>query len=517
MTFSVNFNGIELADIVDGFTSINRNISSTWTNNFSPSGGSSQATRYGQDFLFNTLGPKTITVTFIKNGVPKDWVDIRNKIAQILDVTEPCPLIFGDEPNKIWYALPDQLPTLTEDLPTLTATGTITFVVPSGTGVSSYTQTLNGDNSGGENGNIVINSDNSVTININNQGILPTYPMIKVKNTEENGFISIVSENGIVEIGDVAEVDGIGGTKSELLLDAVNNEASDFSGFVPSSLTHSVGNPDRPNNGEISYQTDGLRLTNTGSGTGWHVGILTFELPLDSAGIKGALSFINDFNIVFETGTIKEMGYIHVLACDDNDNPIIGYGISKTNQNNNDGEVNFYYQDVDNLGNMVANVNRQTFQANGVKQSLNPVFYHTNGHVEMTKQEGKLSWVYNGKRYNSNIPELAETNITRLNIEIGAYGTAPKINNLSLRRIWLQKTNVVGDADIPNRFIANSEIDVDMEAGKIMLDTLPAMDQMVDGSTFFSIPPGTSQIVITPSSWATSPPQIEIDWEERYS
>ena len=112
MTFSISFNGVDLSDLVNGFTSIERNFGATWTNNLGPIGIS----RYGQEFINNYSGPKTIVVNFRKDGVPRNWIAIRQKMAQILNVSEPAPLIFGDEPNKIWYAVPDQQPRFSKDI-----------------------------------------------------------------------------------------------------------------------------------------------------------------------------------------------------------------------------------------------------------------------------------------------------------------------------------------------------------------------------------------------------------------
>ncbi|KZK50721.1 Phage tail fiber [Lactococcus cremoris] len=158
-------------------------------------------------------------VTLIKDGIPLNWSRIRQEIAKALDVSEPSPLIFGDEPGKIWYAVPDQIPTFSEDITGLRATGTLTFVVPSGVAVSSYTQKLNADNSGGANGSITVNSDNSVDVSINNQGTLPAYPTFKFTHTSDNAYIGLAGENGVVALG------GKSGTVSHKLHHYRNNKS----------------------------------------------------------------------------------------------------------------------------------------------------------------------------------------------------------------------------------------------------------------------------------------------------
>ena len=53
MTFSVNYNGVELSELVSGFTAIDRGFGSVWNNTLS-----NQVARYGQSFVKNTLSAK---------------------------------------------------------------------------------------------------------------------------------------------------------------------------------------------------------------------------------------------------------------------------------------------------------------------------------------------------------------------------------------------------------------------------------------------------------------------------
>ncbi|MFM2785515.1 phage tail family protein, partial [Lactococcus lactis] len=92
------------------------------------------------------------------------------------------------EPNLYYQAIRSGEVTLTENKSKLFATGTLTFLVPKGYAESVDTKTLNNDNSGGENGTIINNADNSVSVLINNNGTLPIFPTIKITPTAESGF-----------------------------------------------------------------------------------------------------------------------------------------------------------------------------------------------------------------------------------------------------------------------------------------------------------------------------------------
>ncbi|WP_242328187.1 distal tail protein Dit, partial [Lactococcus lactis] len=307
MTFSVSFNGVGLSELVNGFTSIERNFGSTWTNNLGVEG----TTRYGQEFINNYSGAKTITVTFIKNGIPKDWIRIRQRFARILDVTEPAPLIFDDEPDKVWYAVPDQLPVFSEDIVTLRATGTITFIVPSGYAVSTYTRKLNADNSGGENGAIIVNDDQSIDITINNQGTLPAFPTFKFTHQSDNASITIGGENGVLVLG----------SQEQTLIDTKTTETKKVESqwlLNPSKISqkdnfngHFMTANDVPNPqngqlltaGNLVWKQDGLRFQDGGpmppKGTEYLCmgAMQQWTIPADKVGDVGTANFTSTFNI----------------------------------------------------------------------------------------------------------------------------------------------------------------------------------------------------------------------------
>ncbi|MCU5754151.1 phage tail family protein [Lactococcus lactis] len=69
---------------------------------------------------------------------------------------------------------------------------------------------------------------------------------------------------------------------------------------------------------------------------------------------------------------------------------------------------------------------------------------------------------------------------------------------------------------MPNRYQAGSVMELDMENGKITKDGISSNNELVTGSEFISLPSGETELDIYQSSWNTTPPQIEIQWKERY-
>nr|WP_286012717.1 distal tail protein Dit [Lactococcus lactis] len=203
----ITLDGIDISKLFYSVTNIKRNIGSNWVNTTSPR-------LQGAEFLYNALGSKTISFDYIIDGVFFEEINAKKELlAKYLNVKEPVPLIFNDEPNKVWYVVPDGEQSFEQ------ATGTITFLVPKGYAESVYTKVLNNDNSGGENGTIINNADHSVSVLINNNGTLPIYPTIKVTPTSETGYLAFVGQNVILEIGNPDEADTTTAKSQKLVSD----------------------------------------------------------------------------------------------------------------------------------------------------------------------------------------------------------------------------------------------------------------------------------------------------------
>lgn len=547
MTFSISFNGVDLSELVNGFTSIERNFGATWTNNLGPAGIS----RYGQEFINNYSGPKTIVINFRKDGVPRNWIAIRQKMAQVLNVSEPAPLIFGDEPNKIWYAVPDQQPTFSEDISSLVATGTLTFLVPSGIAESSYTQTLNADNSGGDNGSIVKNDDGSVDVTINNQGTLPVYPTYKVTHKSDNAYIGIAGENGVMALGsqDQHLIDTVTTetkkVESQWLLNPSKlSDKSNFDGVFQNA--NDVGNPQ--NNslktaGNLVWKTDGLRLQDGGpaptTGTWAMQGAMqVWNIPADKVGDKGSANFTSKFNIWGQATKMGQTGLLQVLFCDSNNALLAGMGIYKDDKKGNAFKTQLY----------IGGHHRRTWKVfgpglqelnnggHGDGKVPNPNLYFNSQTGDFTIQ--KKGPVFNftfgnrGGNYPITITELTATKCAKVFVYMGQLKGrdvgSQYITNLSLRQFKFQKndvTKIIDDTEDAPTFIpaddhhyGNSEVVVaDMASANIYRGngSTIANDEMITGSEFFSVPPGESIVNLSFGDDATTP-EVEVSWKERY-
>lgn len=543
MTFSVSFNGVDISSLVNGFTGVTRNIGSTWVNT------TSQTSNTGVDFLYNSIDAKTITISFIAHVRNDRFSTTRRELAKLLNVSEPAPLIIGDEPNVVWYAVPNGSQTLDESS-FFDGIGTLTFLVPSGVAISSYTQELNSNNSGGTNGSITVNSDNSVDVLINNQGTIPAYPTFKFTHKSDNAFIGIAGQNGVVGLGsqDQTLIDSktteTTRVESQWLLNPSGiSQNSNFSGHF--NVANDVGNPQNGQlltAGNLVFKKDGLRLQDGGpppSGTWSMQGAMqVYNVPADKIGNVGTANFTSTFNIWAQATKMGQTGLMQVLFCDSNNKLMAGLGIYKDDTRGNSFRTQLYIggnhprtwktfgpggQELNNGG-----------HGDGKVPNPNLYFNSATGYFTIQKKDRVFNFTFGnrGGNYPITIPELGSTKCTKVFVYMGQLKgrdvNTQYITNLSLRMFNFQKNDVTKTIDsntdvttfIPadNHHYGNSEVVVvNMSSSKIYRreGLTIANDEMITGSEPFSVPPGQSIVNCSFGDNAV-PPDIDVTWKERY-
>jgi len=463
----------------------------------------------GESLSSKRLKGREIVVTFYLEAVTAaDFAHRYRLLKDFLSGGEQ-QISFDDEPNLVYIGTLETLDKPESGM--LSGVCNYTFYCSNPHPTSNFTQVLNRSNTGGANGTIVNNPDGSVSVNAINSGTLETYPTIKIVASEENGYIGLVQTDGIMEIGNKEEADGIDYTQSETLLNAGNQVG--FSVFSKTTLATSPQNTSIPLNGTIAWKSDGLRSATVGSGTFWHGGAQVFTIPADSNDVVGAVNFRSDFNIWAWAGAMGQTGFIQVLYCDANDKLIMGYGIVKSDNKGNTAAVKFWNANGTEFKSIAFETNNG--EANQIKK--NTAFNQKTGAAYVIKSGANLTYYYNGSKYQKTDSSVASMACAKVYIVIGQYGKNTKfMSNLSLRSLTFQKINVEKWKDVPNRFLTGSELLINMKAGRIYYNGANANEELVTGSEFFSFAPGMNTLGIVPSDWFTGVLDIELDWNERY-
>jgi len=508
MAFKIYYNGTDLSNIVDGFTGITRNIGAGWTNSMQTK------PKLGSKFLQNSINSKSITINFVVNVKKDRFTSVRKALGEILNVNEPCALIFDDDPNNVWYAVPDGTPTLDESS-FYQAFGTLTFLVPKGYAESVDTKILNNDNSGGENGTIINNADNSVSVLINNNGTLPIYPTIKVTPTSETGYLAFVGQS-VLEIGNPDEADTTTAKSQKLVCDFKTK--SDFeTNFVPdTSWTTSwpTNLEGMPLNSTIAWKGDGIRIGAMAQSSLWNAGVLRYEVPKDDLG-----NYVKDwhanFNTLYIQKNLEQCGRFQIHFADENKQPLACFEIYKGGVGES-ASLNFWLIGGDKK---LKHFKNHTFSATTGKPDKNgaPLFAASHGGQAIVKQGNKISFYWRAMAETYLMDDVpASTKLAYVYVVIGKRRYYQMVADTSLRSFKLMNLNNEYTVDILNKYQPEDEIKVDMEKSKITVNDLGANSDYITGSEFFSIPPGTSQkLDIVYSNFTTSPPKVEIEWKER--
>lgn len=502
-TMKITLDGIDISKLFYSVTNIKRNIGSNWSNTTSPR-------LQGVDYLYNALGGKTISFDYEINGTFFDEINANKELlAKYINVKAPVPLIFNDEPNKVWYVVPDGEQSFEQ------TTGTLTFLVPKGYAESVDTKILNNENSGGENGTIINNADNSVSVLINNNGTLPIYPTIKVTPTSETGYLAFVGQS-VLEIGNPDEADTTTAKSQKLVCDFKTR--SDFeTNFVPdTSWTTSwpTNLEGMPLNSTIAWKDDGIRIGAMAQSSLWNAGVLRYEVPKDDLG-----NYVKDwhanFNTLYIQKNLEQCGRLQIHFADENKQPLACFEIYKGGVGEN-ASLNFWLIGGDKK---LKHFKNHTFSATTGKPDKNgaPLFAASHGGQAIVKQGNKISFYWRAMAETYLMDDVpASTKLAYVYVVIGKRQYYQMVADTSLRSFKLMNLNNEYTVDILNKYQPEDEVKVDMEKSKITVNDLGANSDYITGSEFFSIPPGTSQkLEIVYSNFTTSPPKVEIEWKER--
>lgn len=485
MNMSVKFNGIELGSYIDVLQGFNPFAGANW-DPFISEGG--QICR-GTNFNYTTYKSKTIQMPFtILDNIEEKY----DEIQRILNVDEPKPLIFGNTPNKIFYAIPTG--NLDFDAIECFGEGTITWLIPDGLSHSAkedifYASIKNGVMET----TIVNNGTESVPIDYT------------ITHKHENGYIGIVSEHGVIQFGYKDEVDKEQKKKSEQLINYRTASAFD-------AMTNGQGvlGFDYAKNGTFRTHTENgkswLALGNIGSGSSWHGASKMVNIPADSNGVSVAQEFYVQGKVWFETGTCNETGMIEMTVGDENGNHLAGIRIAKYQYGSNTA-----YAMLDIMG-----VEQQRIP---FEPSYRGVTSREHGEIYIVKRGDYIGMYFGGTEYPFRRPEVRDRKAKTLSVFLGQHGLIPSSNVLTrmyFEYMFYRKDNVSYWVDIPNRYSAESVVFIDGSATKPYVDGIVRLEDEIRGSKYFHAPPGETKVQFYYSAFSSPPPSIVAKIREAY-
>ncbi|NSI23469.1 distal tail protein Dit [Mediterraneibacter gnavus] len=488
MTLSVKFNDIELGkyiEVLQGFTPF---VGADWNPSFVKA-----EKQNGSDFAYTSYENKQIVMPFTIEGNLEEKYDALQKA---LKVDEPKKLVFGNVPNKCFYAIPSGTLEFSEETEFL-GEGTITWLIPDGVAYSTAEFSFDG-----------VQKDGYQTITIQNNGTEWADVDYEIAHQHENGFIGLVSQYGVIQLGKQEEADG------------ENYEASEelFNGYSLFQDDHgtSYQNPENTTQGTLEvknvagYNVMALKGGQATSGY-WNGGMKTLTIPVDSEGRRGAKNFYCYTQHWFETGLMGQTGAQTIAFLTRKNEVICSMSINKSDATGNTARIEWFAP-----GNTL--LRREEFQPTAYEG--NPFNLKMGCHNDFLKEGDKLRIFWYGKYYPFTIPEIKDMECEKIQIWIGQWGDRNLSNQYVthnyLKSIWFRKDNVEKYRDVPNRYRAGDVVSIDGESTKVYVNGMPAKGDEINGSNYPKVPPGTTEVQFCYSSFSSPPPHIKAKIREVY-
>lgn len=450
-------------------------------------------------------GPKKIKVKFtVQKKTARDTELAKHTLATILNTDKPVRIDISDEPDKYYMGLVIGSVDV-DNVARWLQKGEFEILVPDGVAHgTTYRRFDNGQE-----------QPDKVVFNLVNNGNVPAFPVVTVKNNAENGYIGLVNTSGAFEVGDREEADTGIVKKSEILMDFRGDKISTgFSqalkkqGVTNDNTEYVVGTAERINLWERPH----IKLKNLRGETKLqnYAASLTWTIPNDSVGEIGSLNDYLWWRQVFWSEALNQYGFIKITISDTNDKFL--YGVESFKRSlGSECEYNFFASD----GKGSYNILKRWEFDGSTTGDINP-FSVARGWSDLKRNDDKVQVFYRGSYFTFTVPEIKGRKSAKIHVTLGAYRDYPMVSHMYLDELYYRKDFVPGIGDVPNRYPIGSNVVLNSENDTVTVDGLEKIVDVVDGSSFLTIPPGNSQLEVYCSSWVKTKPTVKVEFKERY-
>ena len=450
-------------------------------------------------------GPKKIKVKFtVQKKTARDTELAKHTLATILNTNKPVRIDISDEPDKYYMGLVIGSVDV-DNVARWLQKGEFEILVPDGVAHgTTYRRFDNGQE-----------QLDKVVFNLVNDGNVPAFPVVTVKNNAENGYIGLVNTSGAFEVGDREEADTGIVKRSEVLIDFRGDRISD--GFARATKNKAVTNDNSENvvgTAELTTLWDKkhirLRDQTTSGKYGNYATSLSWDIPTDSSGAVGSLDDYIIGRQIFVSNEANQYGFIKITVSDTNGQFLYGIETFKRTKGQ-DCEFNVFGSDGKNSYYFLKCLN-----FTGISDSkLNP-FTSSRGQFEIKRNDDRVHVYYQGSVYSFIIPEIKSRKSAKIHVMLGAYHDKPMVTHMYIDELLYRKDFVPAIGDVPNRYPIGSNVVLNSENDTVTVDGLEKVVDVVDGSSFLTIPPGNSQLEVYCSSWVKTKPTVKVEFKERY-
>lgn len=440
----------------------------------------------GSEFKNRVIPPRSLLVKYrLSAESPETFRESYNHLNSILSPDE-VRVIFADEADKYFVGTARNH---TDPEPgCLSVTGEIEIVCHDPYKYALIEKPVS----------ISVSAARKSPITIHNDGNAEAFLRFELSGSKPNGYIGISSAYGGMEFGSIEAVGSVHvDDAQEWLL-----ESSDVIKDWPSTAGETQHSLKRiraaATTGDQKMQ-DWLALgpANFHASGNWCRRTVEVQVPRDSTQqtqdprVGGASSFYVSLFHWFETAHAAQCGEQKIMFMNVNgttEKEIACLTIHK-NSVSNQAEYLVWIN-----GNLV-----RSFPF--VCDSRNPFAQGFYGNNDFHKDGERFRYYFNGKYYGHTEPALRDTVCNRIRFSFAHFPDREAVTRNYLGRFRFRKDHISGSAARPVAFPQQSRLTVDGQSGKAYLEGQYRPDLEVRGSQYFKIPPGDSEIRITPSTW----------------
>lgn len=440
----------------------------------------------GETFLSTKQGSLVLgLVLLLKTAKNADEIQKqRDSIALFFDKKEPAALIFDKSPNRKFYCLADGDLSFEEGLqPTVT----LNMKVFDGKSHATFKRRFPA----------ALNSKGVLEAIVTNTGTTAVPIDYYIKHNHENGYIGIVSNAGVVQVGNESETDK-GILPSKILFD-LSAKDNTLQGLATGGGTF-TGDWNLDGDWYTERQDGRVFMAANKFGTiknGWH-GATKHQNLVDSNG-DGIVNFTIDLRLHFLNLQMNTKGLMEFVLVDGVGKTFIGFSIDK-------GEMG-----------SIARVRCHNGETSGTfdidTNTANP-FDIDHGQVTITKTGKDLVFNFFGQKVSYVVNTLADKVFTSFNLISAKHAETPESSKMWWERVRITKHYTDENADIPNRFPENSEVFLQGSTGKVYQDGLQIPD--ANGSIWFMAEPGDTKVEFYFSEFSYPVPSIVAEIEEAW-
>lgn len=533
-----------------GVTKIDRGLGGAKTNTTSTG-----TDRYGTQHAYQKLGAKTIKIDFLIFADTNQRARFRREMTGALDFPNGTRhLRFEDEPNGYYDVISEGQFSFTESLKEEQASGTISFTVPDGLWHSDTGIVVSSDGPQTEYAKFTKDKESkSIYVELKNPSNVESYPIIRIKNKANVGWIGIVNQNGVMELGSSTSTEAgtqsyTDGTGSEVLFQIKRGDFGPKGWGMLQEGRHVFGgrlvlgvDPKNDSNSQIlnhlvvkemNHASEGQNYTTSGvhypgndearSGNPhWAEAIGYIDIPADRDGIKGGTDFRVDFNAKFHALQLGKSGVIRIGVLSNKNEVIAEYELVKNDTRGNDMYCSFM---VDEQGDQKWYEMKHFHANDGEYEPANRSFNTKTGDAWFMKEGSKLTFFLDNHYYNYTNEKLKTMNFSKIVIQMGHYYGVQEVEIMCLESLSFTKLNTRRYALVDNKYKANSIITIDNWNGEIWLSPdgtsekgYVSQSELVKGSSWITLPKGKSKLQFSFSPWMKGElPEIEIEFNEQY-